>query len=51
MWTAKGRFSQAIEDNDSILWNASADGKFSLSLSAVSTETLSFSSIFNYFSG
>ena len=34
MWAAKGRFSEAIQDDDPILWDASADGKFSLSLLA-----------------
>ena len=36
MWAAKGRFSQAIQDDDPILWDASLDGNFLISLLAVS---------------
>jgi hypothetical protein len=36
MWTAKGRFSQTIHDDDPIAWDASPDGKYTLSLLAVS---------------
>ena len=35
-WSVKGRFSQAILDDDPINWDASSKGKFSLSLLAVS---------------
>lgn len=35
-WSVKGRFSQAILDDDPIYWDASSKGKFSLSLLAVS---------------
>jgi hypothetical protein len=35
-WAVKGRFSQAILDDDPISWAASSNGKFSLSLLAVS---------------
>ena len=35
-WAVKGRFLQAIQDDDPIYWVASAKGKFSLSLLAVS---------------
>jgi hypothetical protein len=51
MWAAKGRFSQAIQDDDPISWDASSDGKFTLSLAAVSIQTLSFYSIFDLFLG
>jgi hypothetical protein len=36
MWAAKGRFSQAILDDDPIAWDASPDGKYTLSVLAVS---------------
>ena len=36
MWAAKGRFSQAIHDDDPIAWDVSPDGKYTLSLLAVS---------------
>jgi len=36
MWAAKGCFSQAILDDDPIVWDASPDGKYTLSLLAVS---------------
>lgn len=36
MWAAKGRFSQAILDDDPIAWDVSYEGKYTLSLLAVS---------------
>ena len=36
MWAAKGRFSQAILDDDPIAWDVSREGKYTLSLLAVS---------------
>ena len=36
MWAAKGRFSQAILDDDPIAWDVSPDGKYTLSVLAVS---------------
>ena len=36
MWAAKGRYSQAILDEDPIEWDASPDGKYTLSVLAVS---------------
>lgn len=36
MWAAKGRFSQAILDEDPIVWDASPDGKYTLSVLVVS---------------
>ena len=36
MWAAKGRYSQAILDEDSIEWDASPDGKYTLSVLVVS---------------
>jgi hypothetical protein len=35
-WSVKGRFQEAIIDQEPIQWDASAKGKFSLSLLAVS---------------
>ena len=40
MWAAKGQFSQAIQDDDPISWDASPDGKFTLSLASVSIQTI-----------
>jgi len=36
MWAARGRFSQAVLDDDPIVWDVSRDGKYTLSLLAVS---------------
>ena len=36
MWAARGRFSQALLDDDPIAWDASPDGKYTLSVLAVS---------------
>ena len=36
MWAAKGRYSQAILDEDPIEWDASPDGKYTLSVLVVS---------------
>ena len=36
MWAVKGRFSQALKDDDPVQWMASSDNKFTLSLLAVS---------------
>lgn len=40
MWAAKGRFSQAVLDDEPIAWDVSRDGKYSLSLLAVSFQIL-----------
>ena len=36
MWAAKGWFSQALLNDDPIAWDASPDGKYTLSVLAVS---------------
>ena len=40
MWAAKGRFSRAVLDDEPIAWDVSRDGKYSLSLLAVSFQIL-----------
>ena len=36
MWSIKGRYSNAIAENDPVSWDASIDGKLSVSILAVS---------------
>ena len=51
MWAAKGRFSQAILDDDPIAWDTSPDGKYTLSVLAVSIWTLLLPSVIDQFLG
>jgi hypothetical protein len=51
MWAAKGRFSQAILDDDPIAWDVSREGKYTLSLLAVSICSLLLLSIVDQFLG
>ena len=51
MWAAKGRFSQAILDDDPIAWDVSREGKYTLSLLAVSICTLFLLSVIDQYLG
>lgn len=39
MWAVRGRYSQAVKDDDPIVWDKTRDGKYTLSLLAVSDYT------------
>ena len=47
MWAVKGRFAQALKDDDPVFWVASSDNKFTLSVLAVSILFQSQIFIFN----
>jgi hypothetical protein len=51
MWAAKGCFYQAILDHDPIAWDVSHEGKYTLSLLAVSIGTLLLLSTIDQFLG
>lgn len=40
MWDVKGRFSKALQDTTPVSWDMTSDGKYTLSLLAVSHHTL-----------
>ena len=48
MWAIKGRYSQAMKDNDPVVWAQSSDGKLSLSLLVVCCHTQLFSFLSYY---
>ena len=51
MWAAKGRFSQAMLDDDPIAWDLSREGKYTLSVLAVSICSLLLLLIVDQFPG
>ena len=51
MWAAKGCFSQAMLDDDPIAWDVSREGKYTLSVLAVSICSLLLLSIVDQFLG